>query len=165
MCVWFQTIRLRSNDLEQISSTIWNPVIVIHLVRDPRGIIASRLAYPYLWSNGNRYPMSTRGVRKAARELCSAYTADERYLRTKYMGKWHEWTTRSIICMMRNIQYFQGRLKLLSLRTWLIILKVLQQKCINFLEDLCQCRFSLKIVALISVLHGTHCTKPSLKFS
>ena len=142
MCVWFQTIRLRSNDLEQISSTIWNPVIVIHLVRDPRGIIASRLAYPYLWSNGNRYPMSTRGVRKAARELCSAYTTDERYLRTKYMGKWHEWTSRvvrkllswSIICMMRNIQYFQGRLKLLSLRTWLIILKVLQQKEYWFFE-------------------------------
>ena len=73
-----QTIRVRTGSLLSPSS-FWQPLKVVHLVRDPRGVIASRLGYPRLRAGGRAFNKSREGIRDAAGVLCSQFLEDMRY--------------------------------------------------------------------------------------
>lgn len=77
-----QTIRVR-DVRELLTLTLWrHQARVIHLVRDPRGVLYSRLQYPRLHSGGMVFDSSVAGVGEAAAMYCVQGVRDARFLRS-----------------------------------------------------------------------------------
>ena len=53
---------------------------MIHLVRDPRGVLYSRLQYPRLHSGGRVFDKSVAGVKEAAAVYCGQGLRDAQFL-------------------------------------------------------------------------------------
>ena len=82
-----QTIRIR--DAKQISALkLWSSSLrVLHLIRDPRGVLHSRLQYPRLYSSGGAYQRDVSGVRRAAGLFCEQGVRDADFLQKRYRGR------------------------------------------------------------------------------
>ena len=60
---------------------------MVHLTRDPRGVLHSRLQYPRLHSGGRVLERGVEGVKETATLFCEQGVRDAEFLGQQYRGK------------------------------------------------------------------------------
>ncbi|XP_063694318.1 carbohydrate sulfotransferase 3-like [Bolinopsis microptera] len=82
-----KTIRIR-HAKQILALKLWSSSLrVLHLIRDPRGVLHSRLQYPRLYSSGGAYQRDVSGVGRAAGLFCEQGVRDAEFLQKQYRGE------------------------------------------------------------------------------